>query len=253
MKTTALSVAAFAAALFLAPSPGLADGWGSVKGKFVLDGELPESEPLVKEGDAGAKDAEVCAEEDVPDDSLVVDPDSKAVANVVLFPSRFSGDIHPEAAKRPDTVTFDQKGCQFIPHVMVVQAGQTVLVKSDDSCAHNARGQFVRNQSFNITVPPNEREGIGVDITTGEPLPMTIKCDIHPYMSAHWVIVDHPYAAVSGEDGTFEIRNLPEGKHTFRIWHERKGYLDRSFKFEVTDGETTDVGTIKVDADDVKK
>ena len=253
MKSVVLSLVAAAAVFLAVPSSAAAEGWGNVKGQFVLDGDIPESEPLVKKDDPGAKDGAVCAAEAVPDDSLVVDEDSKGIANVVLFPSRFKGDIHPEAAQREDTVVFDQKGCQFIPHILMVQTGQKVLVKSDDACAHNARSQFVRNTSFNITVPPNERDGIEVDISATEPLPMPIKCDIHPYMAAHWLIVDHPYAAISGEDGTFEVKNLPEGKHTFRVWHERKGYIDRSFKFEIEPGETTDVGVVKVDAADLAK
>ena len=252
MKRIVLSALVLPAMLAMAAAPAAADGWGSVTGKFVVNGNVPELPPLVKEGDPAAKDPAVCAAEPVPDDSLVVS-DAGGLKNVVLFVNRFKGDIHPEAAKRPDEVVFDQKGCQFIPHILVVQAGQTVLVKSDDDCAHNARGALMRNDAFNLTVPPNERQGIKVETQVPELLPLPIKCDIHPYMIAHWLVVDHPYATVSAEDGTFTIENLPAGSHTIKAWHERPGYVGekRGFKIDIEDGQTVDLGTIEIDAKDL--
>ena len=58
------------------------------------------------------------------------------------------------------------------------------------------------------------------------------------------------YAAVTSKDGSFKIEKLPAGKHEFRVWHERVGYVNagekRGFEIEVADGETTDLGTVKV-------
>ena len=248
---------ALAALLILTPAVSLADGWGTITGQFVLEGDIPELDPLVKKGAANAKDPEVCAKDGVPNDTVIIDEESKGIANILLYPSRFKGDIHPEAAKRPDKVVFDQKGCQFIPHVMIVQTGQTVLIKSDDDCAHNARSTFVRNTAFNMTIPPNERDGVPYDVTAVEPVPMPINCDIHPYMTAYWLITDNPYAAVTDKDGKFEIKNVPEGDHTFKIWHEiaalKVGGSEyrRGLKVEVKDGETTDVGVIKIKVSDL--
>lgn len=224
--------------------------YGDVKGQFVLDGDIPAIEPH-----EAMKDVEVCGKDGkVTNDSLVVNADNKGIANIVLFPSRSPKDINPELAGAPDEpAVFDQKACQFFPKILVVRTGQDVVVKSDDECAHNVRSSFIRNTPFNFTVAPKDREGQKIEgLDAPEPLPMPIKCDIHPYMQAYWLIADHPYVGVTDKDGNFEIKGLPEGKHTFRVWHERSGYIDRSFKFEVTAGQSTDLGTTKVDAADVK-
>lgn len=240
--------------IIAAPTSAVAQ-YGDVKGQFVLDGTVPDVPPLVKKGDPAAKDPEVCAAQDVPDESLVVNKENKGIANIILFPSRAPKDIKPELAEAPkEAAVQDQKGCQFMPHVLVVRAGQDVNVKSNDACAHNVRSTFIRNPSFNLVIQPNDRKGVDLqEIDAPEPLPMPIKCDIHPYMQAYWIIADHPYVAVTDADGKFEIKGLPAGKHTFRVWHERAGYLDRSFKIEVEDGKTTDLGATKVDAGDVEK
>ena len=78
------------------------------------------------------------------------------------------------------------------------------------------------------------------------------------------LVQDHPYMAVSGEDGTFEIKNIPAGKHEFQFWHEAPGYLknlkfkggttDRQGRAELTiaAGQTLDLGDIKVPASVLK-
>lgn len=247
-------IAAAVFGIVAAPCSAVAQ-YGDVKGQFVLDGDVTQPPPLVKKGDPTAKDPEICAAQDVPDDSLIVDAKTKGIANIILFPSRAPKDIKADLAGPPkDAAVFDQKGCQFMPHVMVVRAGQPVTVKSNDACAHNVRSTFIRNTSFNFTVQPNDREGVKIDnINAPEPLPMPIKCDIHPYMQAYWVVADHPYVAVTDKDGNFEIKGLPAGKHTFKVWHERAGYIERSFKIEVDADKTNDLGTMKVDPKDLEK
>lgn len=251
-KLFSLGLAAIVCGLLL---PSSADAqYGDVKGQFVLDGDVPSLDPLVKKGDPTAKDPEVCAASDVPDESVVVNPENKGIANIVLFPSRSPKDINPAMKDAPaEPVVFDQKACQFFPHILVVRAGQEVVVKSDDECAHNVRSSFIRNTPFNFTVAPKDREGQTIDnLDAAEPLPMPIKCDIHPYMQAYWIIADHPYVGVTDKDGNFEIKGLPAGKHTFRVWHEKAGYIERSFKIEVEAGEMTDLGVTKVDAKDLE-
>lgn len=247
-------LAAALVGIIAAPTSAVA-GYGDVKGQFVLDGDVPELPPLVKQGDPTAKDPEVCAAQDVPDESLLVNKENKGIANIILFPSRAPKDIKEDLAKPPaDPAVFDQKGCLFLPHVLVVRAGQTVTVKSDDTCAHNVRSTFIRNTSFNFTVQPKDRKGVDItNLEAAEPLPMPIKCDIHPYMQSYWVIADHPYVGVTDADGNFEIKGLPAGSHTFRVWHEKAGYIDRSFKIEVEDGKVTDLGKTEVKASDIIK
>ena len=218
-------------------------GYGDVTGRFVLKGAVPVLPPLVAKGDLTAKDPHVAAVEGVPDESLVVDPETKGIANVVLWVRRFRGDPHPryEEAGRPP-VRFGSRDCRFVPHVHTVHTPQTVLIYSDDDCAHNTRAQFVRNVSPCVTIPPNETDGIEVTFDQPEPVPMPIKCDIHGYESAYMLVLDHPYSAVTDSEGRFTIEDLPAGRHTLRVWHERVGYLEKSLEVTVDAGETLDLG-----------
>lgn len=223
--------------------------WGDIKGRVVLDGAVPAVQLLIKKGDASAKDAAVCAAEDIPSEEVVVDPTSKGIANVAVYLRRKPSKINPELEPAADVdVVYDQKGCRFIPHMAVIQAGQKVRVLNDDAVAHNTRGNPVRNQGFNFIVAPNDRMGVKVPMRAGESVPVQVGCDIHPWMRGWWLVVDHPYAAVTGEDGSFTIKGLPPGEHEFRVWQEKVGYLEKSLKVTVKAGEETEIADIKVPA-----
>jgi uncharacterized protein (DUF2141 family) len=49
------------------------------------------------------------------------------------------------------------------------------------------------------------------------------KCDVHPWMNAYIGVLPHPYFSVTGNEGTFEIKDLPPGSYTVEIWHEKYG------------------------------
>ena len=50
-----------------------------------------------------------------------------------------------------------------------------------------------------------------------------VKCNIHPWMKAYVGVVSHPYFAVTGDDGSFELKDLPPGDYTIQVWHEKYG------------------------------
>ena len=56
-------------------------------------------------------------------------------------------------------------------------------------------------------------------------MPVKVACNIHPWMNAWLVVKDHPYMAVSDDNGKLEIKNLPAGEWSFQIWQEKAGYL----------------------------
>jgi len=230
---------------FLSPAAVSAAGWGSVTGRFVYDGEAPKRTVQREKGDPAVKDPAVCAATDHLNNDLVVNPENKGIANVFMYMRR-AKDIHPDLKESKEkTVVFDQKGCTFKPHALIVRTDQKVIVKSDDPVAHNTHTFPIKNQAVNFILAPNDREGKEVENVIPEILPMQVKCDIHPWMTAYWFVVDHPYAIVSDEDGKFTIENLPEGKNEFRIWQEKAGYLDRKFTVNVKAGETVDLGEVK--------
>lgn len=254
---------AFAAALLAVPDSGFAQKqkYGTISGKFVLDGEVPKpvflikNKKLVKGG--VPKNPEVCATKDLKSDALVIDPKSKGIGNIFVYLRKKPDHVHPKLKETPKQVLkFDQKQCRFIPHAMFVRAGQTVKVLSDDAAPHNTHTYPLINEANNFTVPPNFRAGVPLKHELPEPLPMKVGCDFHTWMTAYWLILDHPYGAVTvaekgkekdaPEVGTFKIEKLPYGEYEFRVWHEKAGYIGvdpkqggtkRGFKVKVGEDE----------------
>lgn len=231
--------------IFAGPNSAAADeGYGTIKGKFVLKGAVPKVEYLIKDkkltsSGAEPKNANVCAARDLKSDALVIDAKHKGIGNIFIYLRKKPREIHPKLAKVPTAkLEFDQKGCRFVPHAMFVRAGQTVLMKSKDACTHNTHTYPFNNEGHNFSMAPNFDKGVPLKLELPEPLPMKVGCDIHSWMNAYWLILDHPYGAVTVAEpdakkkqdgsvvGTFEIRNLPYGKYTFRVWHEKAGYIN---------------------------
>ena len=212
---------------------------GDLTGVITYSGPVPELPFLVKQGEQ-VKNADVCAAHNIPDESLMVNEEAgNALANVFVYLA--TAPKGAEAGVPEEPVVLDQKGCMFTPHALVVQAGQTVLVKSDDPIAHNVHTKPLRNQEFNQTIQQQDRDGLPLVYRYAEPAPVSVKCDIHPWMSAYHLVVDHPFAAVTDAEGRFTIKGLPAGKHKFRIWHERANWLDTEYEVEIKPGETTEI------------
>ncbi len=221
--------------------------WGNLEGQFIVGGDVPEIDPLIAQGDATVKDAAVCAAADVPDESRMFDPATGGVGHVFIYLRQAPDSIHPDLAESIEAeVMFDQKGCRFMPHSMIVRNDQAVRLISSDQVAHNVHTYPFRNQAFNSILQPNDQTGIALQMPQAESLPVKVSCDIHPHMGAFWVVVDHPYAAISDAEGRFSIPNLPAGTHEFRVWHERVGYVERSLEVEIVDGETNTLEPIEI-------
>lgn len=214
-----------------------ADG-GTVVGKIVLDGDAPTLAPLIKSGVGDIKDKEVCGAADVPDESLVVG-ESKGIANVFVYLRRAPKGF--KAAVPKDPVVLDQKACVFLPHVALIQVGQTVLVKSSDAVQHNIHSFPTRNSPVNTLIKPNEDKGVEMKYAKAESDPLEVKCDIHGWMSSYHLVLDHPFMAVTDKDGNFKIEGLPAGSHELRVWHERGQLLEKELKVDVKAGGETKV------------
>src|ERR1700737_4294583 len=101
----------------------------------------------------------------------------------------------------------------FEPHALAMQEGQTLVVKNSASIAHNVNWQGLLNGGGNQLLPPNSEHEI-TDLVADK-LPLLVKCNIHPWMSARVGVFAHPYFAVSDKDGNFEIKLAPAG--TYRL------------------------------------
>ena len=124
-----------------------------------------------------------------------------------------------------EPVILDQKGCLFSPHVIGIQIGQPLLIVNSDPMLHNAHAVLDGRTLFNLSFPV---QGMKVIRRLSTPGIVKFKCDIHGWMAAYVGVLNHPYFSVTGEDGTFEIRNLPAERYTIEAWHEE-------FSLSVTD------------------
>ena len=120
-------------------------------------------------------------------------------------------------------VVIDQKSCTYVPHILAVQTGQKVVVKNSDPVLHNVHTTptVAGNKEMNQAQMPN-----AADMTVSFDKPenfLKFKCDVHPWMFAYVCVVDHPYFAVTGADGSFKIANVPPGKYTVEALHRKAG------------------------------
>jgi hypothetical protein len=234
-----------------APSGGGAEGWGTIKGQIVWDGAIPAAKELVKKGDNDAKDAATCAAEGVMSEEVVVNKDNNGLRWVIVYIGG-KPKIHPDLKNAEGTAEIGQKGCHFIPHVLAMRQGQKFVITSDDPVAHNTKGDGFKNPSFNPVVPAAEggRSHLDGPELVAENLPINVSCSIHQYMKAYIGVYNHPYFAVTDENGNFTIEKVPAGDQKLNIWHE-KGYGEGGKDgkaITVKADDTTDLGKIKYTA-----
>lgn len=221
---------------------------GGAIGRIKLKGPAPAPVLQHKKGDPTVKDAAVCAAQDLYKQDLVVDPNTNGIANVFLYMKKAPEGAKFEAPEKK-VLIFDQKNCTFVPHAQIVRTDQEVEIISSDPVAHNFHSYPLRGDALNVLIAPNTKAGDGTKTSFDGPeiLPIKIGCDIHPWMTAWWMVVDHPYAAVTNAQGEFEINDLPDGTHEFRVWHERAGYLEKKLEITVKGGKVTEVPTLEYD------
>ena len=120
-----------------------------------------------------------------------------------------------------DPVVLQQKGCEYMPHVIGIRVGQPLQIVNDDNTMHNVHGMPEQNQEFNFGQPLPGMKNT-VTFTVPEVL-VPFKCDVHSWMNAYIGVVSHPYFAVSADGGKFELRDVPPGTYTIEAVHEKLG------------------------------
>lgn len=232
------------------------DGYGDVTGRITLQGEGPKLRPIVRPTDLKPRNAALCGEIDIPNDSLVVNRENLGIQNVLIYLRKPPKEpLHPELEKSKEkTLKVSLQNCRFSPHTMVVRDDQQVVIEQGGSVGHNVHTYPIFNQGFIRLVRPG-KPGQPVKLPRfrlKEPIPMQVKCDIHAWMQAYWLVIDHPYATTTDKDGQFTIEKLPAGEHSLTIWHERIGYVEKSFNVRVHSKKQTDIGIYEVPVDRFK-
>lgn len=218
--------------LFLASAPVRAEDNGVIKGKVIFKGDPKK---YVRTTLDTSKDPKCKTfKEKIGSYEVILNAKGEPVTvrNVLVYVKSGLGDRKYEPPKEP--VTLDQKGCEYVPHVLGVMEGQEILIRNSDDTNHNIHFLPKANEEFNKTQPKVGMEDKVVMKTAEEPF--RIKCDVHPWMGAHIGVFKHPFFSVTGEDGTFELKGLPPGKYTINAFHETFGTI--SADVEVATGET---------------
>ncbi len=210
--------------------------WGSISGRFVYDGDAPTPPKLTVD-----KDVDVCGKHNLVNEELIVGED-KGIANIVIFVRDRKIDVHPDL-KATEPVVLDNLNCRFAPHVVFVQTGQDLLIKNSDPVGHNSNVATLKNPASNTLIPASGETK--VTFRSDEAVPAAVTCNIHPWMKGWVVVRDNPYAAVTGEDGSFTIEKLPAGEVELQFWHEKAGYLDSM----VINGKKTSVKRGRMDVE----
>lgn len=251
-----ISLTAFAVTSFVS-NVDAQDQWGDLSIKFVVKGDAPAAKKIDPN-----RDQQFCGKHDLLDESLVVGADG-GIKNVIVYAYEGRGGVelpavHPELKEKTQTIELANKNCRFEPHVVLCRTGDTLKVTNPDPVGHNANLPFLVNTAVNLTVAPDKF--VDVKLESAEPAPIPVECNIHPWMQAKVVVLDHPYVAKSDDSGALTIKNLPTGKLAFRVYHESAGRLsgleigdgevDRRnvFEIEVKAG-ANDLGTVELGAD----
>ena len=216
-----------------------AEEGGSLKGTALFDGPPPE--PILREITADKKSGCTC--DKVLDESLVVDKASGGLKWVMV---RILDVKTKDAPPKPAVpIQISQKGCTFTPHVIVVPPETDLEILNPDAILHNIHttAYDFANPSQNTVHSPTEPKKIYKAMWLKEPEIIEIKCDIHFWMKGFIVVHDPRFCAVTGADGAFEIKNVPPGKYSVEVFHEKLGA--KTLNVDIKAGAATDLGPIK--------
>lgn len=194
---------------------------GSIKGMVTVDGAVPKNEAIKMNADP------VCVQENKTpqfQETYMVGADGKSLGDVFVYVKDGLGNYSYDPPT--DSPKIDQKNCRYHPHVFGMRVGQTLEILNSDPTLHNIHALPKNNREFNNGQPI---QGMKMTHTfTAKEIMVPFKCDVHGWMNAYVGVLDHPYFAVSGPDGKFDISNLPPGTYTLEAWHEKLGTTTQS-------------------------
>lgn len=150
------------------------------------------------------------------------------LSQVFVYVKRGLEGKHFERPSEP--VILEQRNCQFSPRVFAIRAGQPLQVTNADPVTHNVHPVAKMNREWNQSqepgAPPLERKFARPEVM------IRVKCNVHSWMRSWVAVMDHPYFAVTGPNGSFEIPNLPPGDYTIEAWQEKLGVMEQKIHLD---------------------
>jgi hypothetical protein len=201
-------------------------GGGSIGGTIAFTGAAPANPAIDMAQEAKCREKYTAA----PTNPIVVVNDGK-LGNVFVYVK--SGLPAGATYTAPTTpVVLDQDGCLYHPRVFGVMANQPIEILNSDPVLHNIKAVPTKNRGFNISQPSEGMKTTRDGFPTPEVM-VPLECNVHGWMNAYAGVMSHPFFAVSGENGTFEITRLPAGTYEIEAWHETLG--TKTMSVTVTD------------------
>lgn len=185
---------------------------GTISGSAIYQGQAPKSQKLLV-----VKDVEVCSKVTHNDERLVVNTNQGIKDAVVSLTSVKGG--KPLESLGSEFV-LDQKICAYLPHVLILPVNKPLRVLNNDGILHNIHTYSLKNSPMNL---PQSKFKKKLEIAFAMPEKVQARCDVHGWMSAWLIVVDHPYYAVTDKEGKFTLSDVPPGTYTINCWQELLG------------------------------
>lgn len=192
---------------------------GSISGTIRYIGKRPVRKTIDMSEDPACVEAH---HGKAVDESLIVSSNG-SMANAFIY---VKAGLEGKRFETPSTpVVIDQNGCWFRPRIVGIQTSQILQVTNSDPVTHNIHPMAQINREWNHSQGAGEAP-LGRKFIKAEVM-IRVKCNIHNWMRAYIGVVDNPYFAVSKENGSYSIRNLPPGTYTIAVWQEDFGTQER--------------------------
>ncbi len=227
-----MTIATLALGMFPGAKPGPRSQGGRLAGLVRFLGVPPGARPIDFSACPGCSGEN--AGKAVDREDLIVNPNG-TLRNAVVFlrgssPSLANRTFAPPGAAAP----LEIRAGMFRPHVLALRTGQPLAIRNSSACAFNPKASSRRNGGFNFSLAKRGDEV--VKSFDREEIAIRIECNIHPWTSGWIAVLSNPFFAVTGEEGSFDLADLPPGEVELVAWHETLGEQSQSFHLDA--GET---------------
>jgi hypothetical protein len=220
---------------------------GALKGRITLDGTIsklpklrvptPTSPRLSKQATEVERKKYEASFIEIDDESLQVGAE-QGLAQAFVYLAKAPSNWQPTQEElKPFTLTIQDY--RFAPRAAIVRTGQDVRLNNSSVGDDNFAFEPMKNNGQNRAVGARAEITLEHPFTIPERIPIQAKSQIHPWKTTFLLPLDHPFAAITDSHGNFSIEGLPPGEHSFFIWQERTGWLEKSFVVRIEAGQTT--------------